>query len=92
VIPNHPWIQQLQEYGDTGQEIPWQKVTYLPDHAFFSHQEHLSAGVACADCHGQVEQMDRIWEIQPLQMGFCIDCHKIQERSTAILDCANCHQ
>jgi hypothetical protein len=92
VIPNHPWIEELQRHQDEGEEIHWRKVTYLPDHAFFSHQEHIAAGMQCAECHGPVEKMDRIWEFETLQMGFCVNCHMDQDRSTSILDCANCHQ
>ena len=39
--------------------IEWIKVHNLPDHVFFSHAQHVSAGgVACQECHGKVEEMD----------------------------------
>ena len=41
--------------------IEWIKVHNLPDHVFFSHAQHVSAGgVACQECHGKVEEMDVI--------------------------------
>ena len=88
IIPNHYEIKRLHEYAENGQPIPWAKVTYLPDHVFFSHQRHVKAGVACEDCHGAIEKMDRIREIMrnptedlmgyqsQFTMGFCLDCHQ----------------
>lgn len=92
IIPQHPWIRELHRFAGSGETIPWVKVTYLPDHANFSHQQHITAGVNCADCHGPVEAMDRVYEENRLLMGFCVDCHSQQESRHAILDCLNCHQ
>lgn len=92
IIPEHPWIRELQGFADRGEDLPWQKVFYLPDHVYFSHEQHIRGGISCDECHGQVQTMDRIVEANNLQMGFCIDCHTDQERATPILDCLNCHQ
>lgn len=57
--------------------IEWIKVHNLPDHVFFSHAQHVSAGgVACQECHGQVQDMDVIVQVQDLSMGWCLNCHK----------------
>jgi len=57
--------------------ISWIKVHNLPDHAFFSHAQHVGAGkMACQTCHGQVEQMDRITQVSDLSMGWCVNCHR----------------
>jgi hypothetical protein len=57
--------------------IEWIKVHNLPDHVFFSHAQHVSAGgVACQECHGKVEEMDVIRQVNDLSMGWCINCHR----------------
>ena len=57
--------------------VEWIKVYNLPDHVFFSHAQHVeAAGLKCQECHGQVEEKDRIGLNQKLTMGWCIDCHR----------------
>jgi hypothetical protein len=57
--------------------IEWIKVHNLPDHVFFSHAQHVSAGgVACEECHGKVEEMDVVSQVNDLSMGWCINCHR----------------
>lgn len=57
--------------------IEWVKVHNLPDHVFFSHAQHVSAGgISCQECHGPVEKMNRISLSNEMTMGWCIDCHR----------------
>jgi len=57
--------------------IEWIKVHNLPDHVFFSHAQHVSAGgVSCQECHGKVQEMNVIVQVKDLSMGWCLDCHK----------------
>ena len=38
-----------------GDPIAWVKVHNLPDHVFFSHQQHVAVGgIQCQNCHGDV--------------------------------------
>lgn len=60
--------------------IEWIKVHNLPDHVFFSHAQHVSAGgVACQECHGKVEEMNVIRQVKDLSMGWCINCHRTRK-------------
>ena len=57
--------------------IVWIKVYNLQDHVFFSHAQHVEAGgLNCRECHGPVEEMERIKLNQNLTMGWCIECHR----------------
>ncbi len=57
--------------------IEWIKVYNLPDHVFFSHAQHISAGkINCQECHGVVKNMGRIKLTHDLTMGWCINCHR----------------
>ena len=60
--------------------IAWIKVHNLPDHVFFSHAQHVSAGgVDCAECHGNVKEMNVIKQVSDLSMGWCINCHRTRK-------------
>nr|BCX00241.1 MAG: class III cytochrome C domain protein [Bacteroidota bacterium] len=76
VATQKPTIQQLKEYYDRGEPIEWIRVHSLPDHAYFSHRWHVAAGVSCQTCHGPVEQMDIVRQVNRLEMGDCITCHR----------------
>ena len=70
-------IAKVIKSWETGKPIEWVKVHNLPDHVFFSHAQHVNAGkLECAECHGPVEEMDRITQVKDLSMGWCINCHR----------------
>jgi len=73
-------IAKIYSAIETGKPIKWIKVHNLPDHSYFNHAQHVSAGkVQCESCHGDVKTMDRIRQVQQLSMGWCIDCHRQTE-------------
>ncbi len=69
-------LEPLHESARTGKPIAWQRVHKLPDFVFFAHSVHLAKGVGCVECHGRVDQMPITWRAQPLQMQWCISCHR----------------
>ncbi len=69
-------LAPVRQSWQTGQPIPWVRIHRLPDHAYFDHSVHISAGVGCATCHGRVDQMDVVRQDQPLSMSWCLDCHR----------------
>ncbi len=84
--------------GRTPRSIEWIKVHNLPDFTFFSHAAHVPTGVACERCHGAVETMERVRQVEDLSMGWCVNCHRSVNRIgvggravDASLDCAACH-
>jgi hypothetical protein len=56
--------------------ISWVKVHNLPDYVYFNHSRHVLSGVACQRCHGAVEEMEKVEQVMPLNMGWCLDCHR----------------
>jgi mono/diheme cytochrome c family protein len=69
--------KETQVYGDNPTPVKWIKVHNLPDHVYFSHQQHVVAGKQqCATCHGPVEEMDVVAQHSQLTMKWCIDCHQ----------------
>lgn len=58
-------------------EIPWEKIHNLPDHVYFNHAQHVVAGkVQCQSCHGEITNMDEVYQHSELSMGWCINCHR----------------
>lgn len=58
------------------QPLVWSRVTRLPDHVFFDHSSHVSKGVSCAACHGDVARMALTAKARPLDMRECLSCHR----------------
>lgn len=71
------WDPVKRVYTGETHPIVWNKVHVLPDHVFFSHQQHVVVGKQdCANCHGDVKTMGTIEQQRPLTMGWCINCHR----------------
>lgn len=64
---------------DTGEPIPWVRVHDLPDYAYFNHSAHVARGVGCVSCHGRVDRMERVQQVERLSMGWCLECHRNPE-------------
>jgi hypothetical protein len=74
---------ESQSYGNNPTPVKWIKVHNLPDHAFFSHSQHVTVGgQKCQTCHGPVEEMDVLEQYSPLTMKWCIECHNTTGVST----------
>jgi hypothetical protein len=69
-------IEKLLEAVEQGRPIRWIKVHNLPDFVYFNHSQHVVSGVACQQCHGPIEKTDRVQQVSPLTMGWCLDCHR----------------
>jgi len=73
-------ISKIYRAVESGKPIEWVRIHKLPDHAFFSHAQHVGAGkVECQTCHGAVETMDLIKQVSDLSMGWCVNCHRQTE-------------
>lgn len=60
--------------------IEWVRIHNLPDHVYFNHAQHVTAGgIECQTCHGPVETMVELYQHAPLSMGWCINCHRDTE-------------
>ncbi len=75
------WDPEGQVYTGKVEPIRWVKVHNLPDHAYFSHAQHVAVGkIECQDCHGPIDtEMTVAEQWAPLTMGWCIQCHNDRE-------------
>jgi hypothetical protein len=74
------------------------RVHNLPDFVYFDHRAHVTAGVTCQHCHGPIESMERVRQVETLSMGWCVNCHRDATENGisgqavhASTDCAVCH-
>lgn len=90
--------ERMPDPAKTQKPIEWIKVHNLPDYVCFDHRAHVNVGVECQTCHGNVESMERVRQVESLSMGWCISCHRESNRIgvkgqsvNASLDCTTCH-
>jgi len=71
------WDPTAKKYSGDGKAIEWVRIHNLPDHVYFNHAQHTKAGkVQCQTCHGEITQMDEVYQFSELSMGWCVNCHR----------------
>lgn len=83
-----PEIVKLKGYWDRKEPVRWSKATKMPDFVSFTHWPHVRAGLECQTCHGPVERMETMQQVEQLAMKDCLSCHRQQKAS---MDCLTCH-
>ena len=73
---NVAYLEPVRESYRTDQSIQWTKVHRLADYVYFNHSIHINKGIGCSSCHGPVNQMPLILQASPLNMNWCLDCHR----------------
>ncbi len=77
---NAPMLEPVRASYRSGESLQWTRVNQLPDFVYFNHSIHVTKGVGCNDCHGQVDQMPLMYQDQSLQMEWCLNCHRAPEK------------
>jgi hypothetical protein len=72
-------LQPVRDFAK-GKPIAWAKVHNVPHYAYFNHSIHVAKGVGCVSCHGQVDDMNLIYQSKTLLMEWCLDCHRNPEK------------
>jgi hypothetical protein len=87
-------LEPVRLSHETGRPIVWRRVHDLPDFVYFDHAIHVSQGVGCVACHGRVDLMQRVVQVAPLTMEWCLGCHRARERDgvTRLTTCTACHR
>lgn len=78
---DRPEIQKLHNFFSEGQPVPWERIHKVPDFVYFNHSVHLAKGFDCAQCHGNVAEMEVVERQKPLSMGWCLSCHRTVEET-----------
>lgn len=75
-----PNLEPVRESYRSNVSIEWNRVHDLPDFVYFNHSIHISKGIGCQSCHGQVDQMPLMWKEHSLNMEWCLECHREPEK------------
>ncbi len=79
-----------------GEPIKWNKVHNLPDHVYFSHQQHVTVGgLQCQNCHGDVSTYS-VGRIAPVEeINTLIDAYpgiiQLSKPTLTMGWCLECH-
>jgi hypothetical protein len=95
IWPESPELAPVRASWRRGEPLRWRRINAVPAYVYFHHGVHVQAGVACAECHGAVEDMARVRRVHNLTMDFCVDCHRRRQGSRAITrltTCTACHR
>ncbi len=76
VLKDDPRLELVRTSSQTGEGIRWVQIHKLPDYVYFNHAVHVTRGVSCVSCHGEVQKMVETYHAQPMSMTFCLDCHR----------------
>ncbi|MBN8729094.1 MAG: cytochrome c3 family protein [Acidobacteria bacterium] len=75
-----PILEPVRESWRSGRSIQWNRVHDLPGYVYFNHSIHVTKGMGCQTCHGQVDKMPMVWKENTLLMEWCLDCHRAPEK------------
>jgi hypothetical protein len=71
-----PYLEIVRASYRENKPIEWERVHDLPDYVYFNHSIHVNKGVGCSSCHGDVANMPAVYQVNTLQMEWCLSCHR----------------
>jgi Cytochrome c7 and related cytochrome c len=80
IFSDSPFLEPVRASFQTDRSIEWRRVHDLPDFVYFNHSIHVNKGIGCSTCHGRVDRMPLMYQVQTLQMEWCLGCHRNPER------------
>lgn len=76
-----PRLAPVRESYNTGKPVDWVKIHDIPDFATFNHSIHVNKGIGCVTCHGRIDKMEVVKQVNSLSMSWCLDCHRAPEKN-----------
>lgn len=86
ILSDAPMLEPARQSWSTGEPMEWVRVHDLPDFAYFNHSIHVSKGVGCSTCHGDVSDMRLTFKTETMHMRWCIQCHEAPQKFVRPLD------
>jgi hypothetical protein len=80
IFADSPYLEPVRASFRSDTSIAWTRVHDLPDFVYFDHSIHVNKGVGCSTCHGRVDLMPLMFQVETLQMNWCLDCHRNPEK------------
>ena len=79
LFTTEPILEPVRASFREDKPLHWVRVHDLPDFVYFNHSIHVKKGVGCETCHGRVDQMPLMLQVNSLQMEWCLNCHRSPE-------------
>jgi hypothetical protein len=80
IKPDSEKLAEIMKSWTSGTPVEWVRVHDLGDYVYFNHSAHINVGVSCVSCHGNVAEMEKVMQVEPLSMSWCLDCHREPEK------------
>lgn len=80
IQPESRLLEPVRQSLETRNPVEWIRVHDVPDFVYFNHAAHINRGVSCVSCHGRVDTMEVVTQVESLSMKWCLDCHREPER------------
>lgn len=77
---NAALLKPVRDSWTTRTPIKWTRIHNLPEYVYFNHSIHIAKGIGCSACHGAVDTMPLMYQVNSLQMQWCINCHRAPEK------------
>jgi hypothetical protein len=77
---NAQMLEPVRSSFANNKPLQWQRVNKVGSYVQFNHSIHIKKGIGCVSCHGRVDQMQLMAKGQPLDMQFCLSCHRNPEK------------
>ena len=77
---NAAMLEPIRASYRTNQPIVWQRVNNMASFVQFNHSIHINKGIGCASCHAGIEQMQLTAKSAPMDMQWCLSCHRAPEK------------
>ena len=79
LFTTEPILEPVRASFREDKPLHWVRVHDLPDFVYFNHSIHVKKGMGCETCHGRVDQMPLMLQVNSLQMEWCLNCHRNPE-------------
>ena len=79
LFSTEPILEPVRASFREDKPLHWVRVHDLPDFVYFNHSIHVKKGMGCETCHGRVDQMPLMQQVNTLQMEWCLNCHRNPE-------------
>jgi hypothetical protein len=79
LFSTEPILEPVRASFRDDKPLHWVRVHDLPDFVYFNHSIHVKKGMGCETCHGRVDQMPLMQQVNTLQMEWCLKCHRYPE-------------
>ena len=80
LFATEPILEPVRASFRDDKPLHWIRVHDLPDFVYFNHSIHVKKGMGCETCHGRVDQMPLMQQVNTLQMEWCLNCHRNPEQ------------